>query len=240
MSVNKKNILVVEDEPAIAETISYALQSDGFTPIVQATGEAALRVFSELQPIFVVLDIGLPDQSGIEVCKKLRKESNVPILFLSARDAEVDRVVGLEIGADDYLTKPFSPRELVARVKAILRRSAAGESEQDAQTSGALQTTGTVSPFNVDESRRVITYFGSKLDLARYEFKLLSVLISRPGWVFSREKLMDMVWDEPDSSMERTIDTHVKSIRSQLRAINPDFDPIVTHRGVGYALQENW
>ena len=164
----------------------------------------------------------------MELCKKIRKAHNLPIIFLTARADEVDRVVGLEIGADDYVVKPFSPRELSARIKAVLRRS-----QQPATASSASQA------FQIDESRRQISYFGVPVDLSRYEYNLLKILIQRPGHVYSRDQLMEMAWDEPEASMDRTVDAHVKNIRAKMKTIKPEIDPIITHRGVGYALKED-
>jgi two-component system catabolic regulation response regulator CreB len=175
----------------------------------------------------MILDIGLPDINGIELCKEIRKSRDLPIIFLTARSAEIDRVVGLEIGADDYVVKPFSPRELCARVKAVLRRTR--QPAADGPSSRAFQ---------LNESKRQISYFGSPVDLSRYEYNLLTPFIHRPGHVFSREQLMDLAWDEPEASMDRTVDAHIKNIRAKLKIIAPDIDPIITHRGVGYALKE--
>jgi len=227
-----QRILVVEDEPAIADTITYALRTEGFEVAWCSTGEEATRVLHENDISLIVLDVGLPDQNGFDLCKEIRKTSAVPIIFLTARTDEIDRVVGLEIGGDDYVPKPFSPRELAARVKAVLRRFPSGNDG----ASGARVH----SPFIIDRQRMTIRYFGKPLDLSRYEFRILEVLASRPGWVFSREKLMDLVWEAPEASMDRTVDTHVKTIRAKLRAIRPDVDPIQTHRGVGYSLKESW
>ena len=226
-----QRILVVEDEPAIADNITYALETEGFEVMWRLTAEEAMRVLEENAISLIVLDVGLPDQNGFELCKQIRKTSAVPIIFLTARTSEVDRVVGLEIGGDDYVPKPFSPRELAARVKAVLRRS------PSAETTGAA---GVDSPFSIDRERMKIRYFGESLALSRYEFKILEVLLRHPGWVYSREKLMDLVWEEPEVSMDRTVDTHVKTIRAKLRAIKPDIDPIQTHRGLGYSLKESW
>jgi two-component system catabolic regulation response regulator CreB len=172
--------------------------------------------------------VGLPDINGFELCKQIRRESALPIVFLTARSQEVDRVVGLEIGGDDYVVKPFSPRELTARVKAILRRT------QPGNTAGPVEHT----TWHIDTARRRITYFGQPLDLSRTEFDLLHTFIRRPGQVFTRDQLMDAVWDEPETSMDRTVDAHIKNLRAKLRAVRPDVDPIVTHRGTGYALKE--
>lgn len=227
-----QRILVVEDEPAIADTITYALRTEGFEVAWCSTGEEATRVLHENDISLIVLDVGLPDQNGFDLCKEIRKTSAVPIIFLTARTDEIDRVVGLEIGGDDYVPKPFSPRELAARVKAVLRRFPSGEN--------ALSAARVDSPFLVDKKRMEIRFFGKPLDLSRYEFRILEVLAGRPGWVFSREQLMDLVWEAPEASMDRTVDTHVKTIRRKLRAIKPEADPIQTHRGLGYSLKESW
>ncbi|MCG6892797.1 MAG: two-component system response regulator CreB [Desulfobacteraceae bacterium] len=219
-------ILVVEDEPAIADTIQYALETEGFQARCLSSGGGVLQQLAEEAVDLVVLDIGLPDVNGMELCKEIRKENDVPVIFLTARSDEIDRVVGLEIGADDYMVKPFSPRELTARIRAVLRR--AGGRGTGAENTG----------FSVDESRRRITYCGSPLDLSRTEYRLLQTLVGRPGHVFTRERLMELAWDEPDASMDRTVDAHIKTIRAKLRAVRPEVDPIVTHRGVGYALSE--
>jgi two-component system catabolic regulation response regulator CreB len=146
---------------------------------------------------------------------------------LTARAEEVDRVVGLEIGADDYVVKPFSPRELSARVKAVLRR-----------VSSFRAAAPFPRAFQIDESRRRISYFEKPLELSRYEFEILKTFIKRPGQVYSRDQLMDIVWDEPEASMDRTVDAHIKNIRAKLKTINPEIDPIITHRGMGYSLRE--
>jgi two-component system catabolic regulation response regulator CreB len=237
-------ILVVEDEPAVADTLTYALSTDGFTPVWCSTGREGLAALAKGDVDLVVLDVGLPDANGFELCKEIRKRSRVPVIFLTARAAEVDRVVGLEIGADDYLVKPFSPRELTARVKAVLRRAGGGEGDSPGARKGARNAkaaTGPLPPpFVIDEDRCAILYFGAPLPLSRTEYRLLQVLVRRPGWVFSREKLMEMAWDAPDCSLERTVDAHVKSLRAKLRAVRPDADPIRTHRGTGYSLKEAW
>ena len=227
-----QRILVIEDEPAIADTITYALRTEGFDVMWCATGAEALRLLEENGVSLIVLDVGLPDWNGFELCREIRKTSTIPIIFLTARADEVDRVVGLEIGGDDYIPKPFSPRELAARVKAVLRRSAAVANE-----SGAVPVD---SPLAIDKQRMKAAYYGVPLDLSRYEFRILEVLARRPGWVFSRDKLMDLVWEEPHVSMDRTVDTHIKTIRAKLHQIRPDIDAIETHRGVGYSLKESW
>lgn len=225
----KPKILIVEDEPAIVDTIQYALETEGFDTICAASGGPVAGILAETAIDLIVLDIGLPDVSGVELCKEIRKDSQVPVIFLTARSDEVDRVVGLEIGGDDYVTKPFSPRELTARVKAVLRRSRRRDVDAD----------GSPPMFAIDEGKRQIRFFGERLDLSKYEYNLLTIFIGRPGHVFSRDRLMDLAWDEPEASMDRTVDAHIKNLRAKLKAIRPDIDPIVTHRGMGYALRED-
>ena len=217
-----KTVLIVEDEQAIADSIAYALRTDGFTPRHVTLGEQALAVLrSEAAPQLVVLDIGLPDMSGLEVCRRLRRFSDVPVIFLTARSDEIDRIVGLEIGADDYVTKPFSPRELVARIRVILRR--AGVAPAPARFE-----------LRVLEAR--VLFHGQPLDLTRYEYLLLKTLLEHPGHVLSRAQLMERVWSAAPDTLDRTVDAHVKSLRAKLRAIDAQADPIHTHRGLGYSL----
>jgi two-component system catabolic regulation response regulator CreB len=224
----KPRILIVEDEPAIADTIQYALETDGFDTALLNSGQPVLPYLSEEKVDLIILDIGLPDVSGIELCKKIRLTHTLPVIFLTARSEEIDRVVGLEIGADDYVTKPFSPRELSARVRAVLRRTG---------NNGPASFSATTA-FQVDEARNRISYYGEVLDLSRYEFRLLKTFIDRPGQVFSRDQLMESAWDEPEASMDRTVDAHIKNLRAKLKAVKPEVDPIVTHRGTGYSLKE--
>lgn len=226
----KSIVLIVEDEPAIAENIRYALMTEGFHTLWQSGGTGVLQLLEGERVDLIVLDIGLPDINGMELCKAIRKKHSVPIIFLTARSQEVDKIVGLEIGADDYMVKPFSPRELSARVKAILRRTAAPSVPEPEKKENPV--------FQVDESRFRILYFSHALDLSRYEYRMLSLFIARPGQIFSRDKLMERVWDEPDMSMDRTVDVHIKNIRAKLKKINPEIDPIQTHRGIGYSLKE--
>lgn len=225
-------ILIIEDEPAIADTLVYALKTEGFAPDWCATGRAGLGALEKNNFALVVLDVGLPDGTGFDVCKAIRARSTVPVIFLTARNTELDRVLGLELGGDDYLVKPFSPRELTARVKAILRRVNGGPATQAAAAPGAA-TKGLV----VDEERCVITCRGVPLELTRYEFRLLKTLAARPGRVFSREQLMTAAWEDPGSALDRTVDAHIKTLRAKLRAIVADQDPIQTHRGLGYSFR---
>lgn len=225
----KPRVLIVEDEPGIADTLQYALRTDGFDPAWAATGEEALSQFKALPPSLVILDVGLPDTSGFEVFKRLREVADVPVVFLTARSDEIDRVVGLELGADDYVAKPFSPRELVARVRSILRRSAKAAA---APATPAL-------PLAIDEGKRQIRFYGKLLELSRYEFGLLHTLASRPGHVFSRDTLLARVWGDDTESLDRTVDAHVKTLRAKMKTVAPTLEPIRTHRGSGYALGED-
>jgi two-component system catabolic regulation response regulator CreB len=225
--MEKPLILVVEDEPAIADAIVYALESEGLRCHRLGGGAEVIDTLERHAVSLVVLDIGLPDVNGIEVCRQIRAKHDVPVIFLTARGAEVDRVVGLELGADDYIAKPFSPRELSARVKAVLRRTS--------RSSGAPAAS---KAFHVDEDRCAVSYFGKPLDLSRYEYRLLCVFIKHPGRVYSRQQLMDAAWESPEASMDRTVDAHIKNIRAKLRAVRGDLDPIATHRGMGYSLKE--
>ena len=224
-----QRVLVVEDEPSIADTLVYALKTEGFAVDWVSSGEETERRAVDGAYAAIVLDIGLPDMTGFEVCRRIRRTSQVPILFLTARTAEVDRIVGLEIGADDYVVKPFSPREVTARVRAILRRT----SDRSERAAGTPAT-----GFTIDDERRRIAFRGVDLVLTRNEYRLLKTLVGRPGRVFSRDELLEAAWDDPGASMDRTVDAHIKAIRAKLRLAAPDADPIETHRGVGYSLRE--
>jgi len=230
MPQGRQTILVVEDEPPIAETIVYALQTEGFATRWTTTGRDALAALAEPGLALVILDIGLPDANGFDICREIRRRCAVPVIFLTARSDEVDRIVGLELGADDYVAKPFSPRELTARVRAVLRRSDGG--------SGRRPPPGAAARWQHDEARCRISYRGRPLELTRNEYRLLGALLAQPGRVFSRDQLMAAAWDDPGAALDRTVDAHVKSVRAKLRAIAPDADPIVTHRGLGYSLRE--
>lgn len=226
---------MVEDEPSIAENIEYSLRTEGFRVALAGTGEAALEAFDTLRPGFVVLDVGLPGMNGFDVCREIRRRSRgVPILFLTAREGEIDRVVGLELGADDYVVKPFSPRELTARVRAILRRSPA----PGPGASPPLPEPIRAGLLTIDPERRRAAWAGRPLSLSRYEFGMAKVFAEHPGRVYTRDQLMDLVWVEPEASLDRTVDAHIKSLRAKLREAGADPDPIVTHRGIGYGWRE--
>jgi two-component system catabolic regulation response regulator CreB len=227
----RPRVLLVEDEKAVAETIVYALSTDGCDVRWVTTGAEARAALAGGPFAIIVLDVGLPDVNGFDLCREIRAQHALPIVFLTARGEEMDRVVGLEIGADDYVTKPFSPRELSARVRAILRRTAAAPSPIPP---------GTATPFVIDAERKRVQYFGRALDLTRTEYELLCALVRRPGRVFSRDQLMEQVWTDPGASTDRAIDSHVKALRAKLRAVRADIEAIATHRGQGYSLREEW
>ncbi|MGW8173837.1 MAG: two-component system response regulator CreB [Stenotrophomonas sp.] len=236
MTAPVAQVLVVEDEAAIAETVLYALRSEGYAASHCLLGGEALQRLQAGDIDVVVLDVGLPDLGGFEVCRRLRAQpgpaAQLPVIFLTARNDEVDRVLGLELGADDYMTKPFSPRELVARVRARLRRAAPVVAAPSADA--GWQEHGT---FAIDREGRRIRFRGQALDLTRYEYALLEALLQRPGAILSRAQLMDRGWDSSADSADRTVDTHVKTLRAKLRAAGASDDPIRTHRGLGYALE---
>jgi two-component system catabolic regulation response regulator CreB len=235
----RTRILLVEDEPAIADTIIYAMTTEGFEPVWCATGEAALAALRRTTFGLAIVDVGLPDINGFDLFREIHTHWQLPVIFLTARTSEIDRVVGLELGADDYVPKPFSPRELCARVRTVLRRVArSAGAEPPGPATGAPPARSASGPFEVDDGRKTIRYRGRPLDLSRYEYRLLKLFVGRPGRVFSREDLLAQVWDDPTSSLDRTVDAHVKQLRAKLRAIDPDADPIQTHRGLGYSLKE--
>ena len=222
-------VLLVEDEPAIADTLVYALETECFQVTHTLTGTDALAAAGREAFDFAILDIGLPDITGLDVCRRLREISSIPVLFLTARADEVDRILGLELGGDDYVTKPFSPREIVARVRAILRRSQ--------PTSALPAEAGNDSILRHDPSAMRVHCHGEPLDLTAHEYKLLLVLLSRPGRVFTRDQLLEHVWQDPGAVTDRTIDAHVKSIRAKLRSVRVGAEDLIqTRRGLGYLL----
>ncbi|HEY4247435.1 MAG TPA: two-component system response regulator CreB [Lacunisphaera sp.] len=232
----RQTVLVVEDEPAIAETIIYALQTEGFVPVWKTTGAEALAAAAEQPVALVVLDVGLPDMSGFDVCRELQRVGRVPVIFLTARSGEVDKIVGLELGADDYVAKPFSPRELSARVRAVLRRTR--EENAPAAVTSPANGAARLEIWQHDGARCRISYRGVPLELTRNEYRLLTALVAAPGRVFNRDQLMTAAWDDPGASLDRTVDAHIKTLRAKLRVAAPEHDPIVTHRGLGYSLRE--
>ncbi len=225
--MNRKTVLLVEDESSIADNIIYSLNGEGIDCRWTALGQESIVILEDQSIDLVILDIGLPDISGFEVCKQIRLFSQVPIIFLTARGEEIDRVVGLEIGADDYVVKPFSMREIVARVKANIRRVPAAGNIRQPESEGV---------FVIDEARRIVIYHRQALDLTNYEYGILLTMLRQPGRVFSRDQLLEAVCQSPEGRFDRVVDTHIKSLRAKLRSISPKHDPLKTHRGVGYSI----
>jgi two-component system catabolic regulation response regulator CreB len=225
-------ILIVEDEEAIAATLAFALKSEGLESIHVTLGRDALRIVQNEVVDLAILDVGLPDTSGFELCKAIRKLSDVPVLFLTARADEIDRVVGLEIGGDDYVAKPFSPREVVARVKVILKRARPNHAAVRQEASGHARW------FTIDNDRATVCFFSTPLELTKSEYLILKGLLGTPQRVYSRSEIMAFIsTDQVLSSLERTVDAHIKSIRTKLREINASCDAIETHRGLGYSIR---
>ena len=219
-------IFIVEDELSIAQTVQFALEAEGFTTEHFPSGGACLDALSTNSPSLILLDVGLTDGSGFEFFRRIRQITETPVIYMTARDAEIDRVAGLEMGADDYIVKPFSLRELVARVRVVLRRF----------ETASVANADTSDIFRIDSVRRQIHYHAQPLDLTLHEYRLLETLLSHPERVFTRGQLLERGWNDPDHRLERTIDSHIKSLRNKLRLVKPDADPICTHRGVGYSL----
>jgi two-component system catabolic regulation response regulator CreB len=239
--MSKPKILIVEDEPAIRDNIQFVLEGEGMETLQAGAGVDALALLGQHDVSLLVLDVGLPDVSGFELLKEIRRQSSAPVIMLTARNAELDRVLGLELGADDYVVKPFSPRELAARVKAVLRRAPTGATPGPSVAVAGAVAAATPSPraLVIDPARRQVTFFGVRLTLSKLEYELLATFMRRPGHVFSREQLMTLIWEQPETSLERSVDAHVKNLRTKLRAVRPDLDAIVTHRGSGYSLRED-
>jgi len=224
-SAARRLVLVVEDEPAIAEVIRLYLAKAGFGVHLEADGEAGLAACRSLRPAAVILDVGLPGIDGIEVCRRLRADRDwTPILFVTARDDEVDRIVGLELGADDYVTKPFSPRELTARVSSVLRRAYGVDDADPPLQLGRVR---------IDLAQRRVFVDDAEVALTATEFELLATLMRRPGRVFSREQLLSQIWGYSSVAGTRTVDVHIAQVRSKLGAASP----VRTVRGVGYAAE---
>jgi two-component system, OmpR family, catabolic regulation response regulator CreB len=222
-------ILLVEDETAIADAVLYALKGEGYEVEHCQLGRDGVARVRGGDIDAVILDVGLPDTTGFDACREIRAFSAVPVIFLTARGTEIDKVLGLELGADDYMVKPFSPRELVARVRARLRRHAPAP----APAAGWRE----VGAFGQDTEGHRIRFAGQELALTRYEYLLLAALLARPGAILSRERLMTDVWQDAPETVDRTVDTHVKTLRAKLRAVDATRDPIQTHRSLGYSLK---
>jgi two-component system, OmpR family, catabolic regulation response regulator CreB len=230
-------VLVVEDEVAIADTLLFALDNEGFATRWTRLASEALSILRAEAIDLVILDVGLPDMSGFEACKALRQFSTVPVMFLTARSAEVDRVVGLEIGADDYVVKPFSPREVVARVRAILKRSGTAAGGMPVARGAAMSPSVNPVEFHVDASRARIDFLGQTLTLTPHEFHVLQKLLSQPQRVWTREQLLAAMGQPADVGYERNVDGYIKSLRAKLREVDARREPIQTHRGFGYSYQ---
>ena len=224
-------ILVVDDEPAVTDLLAYNLRKAHYEVLTAADGTEALRIAGQAKPDLILLDLMIPEVDGLDVCRELRKNSTVPIIMITARGEEVDRVVGLELGADDYVTKPFSTREVLARIKAVLRRAQSKSNEQTALTvlhgSAGLQ---------MNLEARTVTIGDAPLDLTRLEFDLLAYFLSNAGLVLSRERLLEQAWGYDYAGDTRAVDSAVKRLRAKLRSISQEADKIETVRGIGYRL----
>lgn len=229
-SNSKDCILVIEDERSIAESLEYVLKNEGFSPHWENLASSGLEYLAQNDVSLVIMDIGLPDMTGLEACKKLRLFSNVPVMFLTARDEEIDRIIGLEIGGDDYVTKPFSPREVAARVKAILKRTQVIETAQNSPHQSPTE-------IKIDPARKEAYYCQQPLKLTKLEYKIVCTLTAQPNRVYNREQLLDAIGVPTEKNYERSIDSHIKCIRAKLSQINPTLMPIKTQRGFGYYYQ---
>lgn len=242
---NATVILLVEDDVAIAETVIYALQREHFSVHHCHSAQSALNQMQQLMPDLAILDVGLPDANGFDLCKLLQQHYATPFIFLTAHSEEIDRVLGLELGAEDYISKPFSPRELVLRVKAVLRRHGntqviragltllAPDTMCETQVSASAAKT---SAFVIDHACARISWHGQLLTLTRAEYKVLGAMAQQAHRIFSRDQLLDYIGPSSEDSHDRAVDTLIKQLRAKLRAIRTDVEPIVTHRGMGYSV----
>ncbi len=221
-------ILIIDDDIRIGKNISFAVKREAMEPLFASTGKDGLAILRAESIDLVVLDITLPDINGLDLCKDIRKESDVPIIFLSARDTEIDRVRGLEIGGDDYMVKPFSVYELIARIKLRLKKQRGTDSSKKS-----------LQPFAINQATRTIYFYGFPLTLHYHEYEILMLLLSSPGHVYSRETIKEHVWGDPLCYTDRVVDSHIKNIRNACRTVKPESSPIQTHRGVGYSLKSD-
>ncbi|CVN34650.1 response regulator transcription factor [Micrococcus luteus] len=222
-------ILIVEDEESFSDPLSYLLEKEGFEVTVAADGNEALSVFERDSADLILLDLMLPGMSGTEVCRQVRQRSNVPVIMLTAKDSEIDKVVGLELGADDYVTKPYSSRELVARVRAVLRRQ--GDQEEP------MSATISAGPVRMDVERHVVSVDGEQVSLPLKEFELLEMLLRNAGRVLTRGQLIDRVWGSDYVGDTKTLDVHVKRLRSKIEPDPSSPRYLVTVRGLGYKFE---
>ncbi len=225
-------ILVVEDEETLAEAISFLLSKEGFDVVVAASGPEAIEVFDKSGADLILLDLMLPGLSGTEVCRQIRTNSSVPIIMLTAKDSEIDKVVGLELGADDYVTKPYSSRELIARIRAVLRRG-------EIQDAGGDESTLEVGPVRMDTDRHVITVNGEQVAIPLKEFELLEFLMRNAGRVLTRVQLIDRVWGSDYVGDTKTLDVHIKRLRAKIEKDPANPEHIQTVRGMGYKMERN-
>lgn len=224
-----ENILIVDDEQRIIDLAQMYLEQEGYTITSATDGAVAYQRIMDEEPGLIVLDLMLPGMDGLEICRRVRAQSDVPIIMLTARSDDIDKIVGLELGADDYLTKPFNPRELVARVKAILRRGTFIEKREDAVSTSSL----TIGNLTIDPERRMVKVGGRTVDLRMKEFDLLMTLARDPGVVFSRERLLEIVWGYDFAGETRTVDVHIAHLRHKLDGMTPSIETVW---GVGYKI----
>lgn len=234
-----QTIFVIDDEISITDSVQFALEQEGFDVRVFHTGQEVMPALENGAPELLILDVGLTDGSGFDFFRQYRQQCQTPVIFLTARNDEIDRVVGLEMGADDYIGKPFSLRELVARVRVVLRRK---ESTLNTQSNKNLQVNSDdavrqISVFRLDSVCKKIHYYDQLLTLTAHEYRLLELLLSQAGRVYSRAQLLEQTCDAPEHRLERTVDTHIKTLRLKLHEVAHDKDPIKTHRGLGYSFE---
>jgi DNA-binding response OmpR family regulator len=223
-------ILVVDDEVAVTDLLVYNLRKSGYEPLVAADGREALRLARQANPDLILLDLMLPELDGLEVCRELRKTSAVPIIMITARGEEIDRVVGLELGADDYIAKPFSVRELLARIKAVLRRASSSDT---GRADSSLQGRGGLV---LNTESRLVSVNGASLDLTRLEFDILNLLLANAGRVLTRERLLEQAWGYDFVGDTRAVDSSIKRLRAKIRSVSDLADSIEAVRGIGYRL----
>jgi len=226
-------ILVVDDEPAVSDLLAYNLHKAGYEVMLAADGREALRLARQSGPDLILLDLMIPEVDGLDVCRELRKRGNVPIIMVTARGEEIDRVVGLELGADDYVAKPFSVRELLARIKAVLRRANADPAAEEASLLSGL------GGLALDVERRAVQVGERTLELSRLEFDLLHLLLLNAGRVLTRERLLEQAWGYDFVGDTRAVDSAIKRLRAKLRAASPEADAIEAVRGIGYRYRLN-
>jgi len=231
--MSDKKILIVEDDRNLLDTLVYNVKKEGYDVVTSIDGEVAVESARKEKPNLIILDIMLPTLNGLEVCRILRKEMTVPILMLTARNEEVDKIIGLEVGADDYMTKPFSMRELLARIRAMLRRAGMTVTKPD-----SMDKTITINTLEIDTERHKITISGRELELSPKEYDLLVFLAVNKGYVFTREQLIEKVWGYDFAGDTRTVDVHIRWLRQKIESDPSKPEKLITVRGAGYKLAE--